>query len=661
MQTLRAVIGMLSFWRRYGRLLANYIAISERVARLEEHNRLLIEAATERARKLQEREAEFTEIATETGRKFQERVAKLEEHNRLLTDAATQRARRLQEREAEFAEIAIERARKFQQHVAKLEEHNRLLTDAATERARRLQEREAELTQALAVMSQRVARLSEHNRWLTETAMDAVSELQGNDAETTVLRRAFEERIIQQLQQIDESIQALMTQQQVLIGIDQAGPRVHEPSHKCRPSSSDSSDGGTRRYLKGREQQPRYSPQQKHVLMVTSGLTRGGCERQILATADGLLRQGYQIQIFCFAAPPGEPDFANEFSHLGIKCCHAFEVSTAGRDHAEDVHSVEKFAQLVDHLDVIAIARALAQTIKEFRPAIVHCWSDFANVIGGLVSTNLRVPKVVLGQRNVPAFRYVDGIAPYVCREAYRLLAQNSNVSMLNNSSAGLTKYAKWLDVPNDKIKLLYNGFLVNGIHIRNGSEAEVCRRHLGLTKDMQVVGAVMRFSAEKDPHLWLETAAAIAAARPGTCFVLAGYGDLAEQVEHRIQTLGLAERFILPGATKDVGLIYGALDVFLMTSRFEGTPNVLIEAQAAGIPAVAPNVGGTSEALLDGITGLVVGNRRASNLSSAVLQILDDPRWRERAAIHGPAFVSKRFGHQRMIDETIVEYDCVV
>jgi glycosyltransferase involved in cell wall biosynthesis len=107
--------------------------------------------------------------------------------------------------------------------------------------------------------------------------------------------------------------------------------------------------------------------------------------------------------------------------------------------------------------------------------------------------------------------------------------------------------------------------------------------------------------------------------------------------------------------------LIYGALDVFLMTSRFEGTPNVLIEAQAAGVPAVAPNVGGTSETLLDGITGLVVGNRRASNLSSAVLQILDDPGWRGRAAIHGPAFVSKRFGHQRMIDETIAAYDRVV
>ena len=103
--------------------------------------------------------------------------------------------------------------------------------------------------------------------------------------------------------------------------------------------------------------------------------------------------------------------------------------------------------------------------------------------------------------------------------------------------------------------------------------------------------------------------------------------------------------------------MIYGAMDVFLMSSRFEGIPNVLIEAQAAGIPVVAPNVGGTSEAVLDGIAGIVVADRRASTLAKAALQIVDDPTWRERAAAHGPTFVSKRFGHSRMIDETIAVY----
>src|SRR6516164_2612924 len=58
-----------------------------------------------------------------------------------------------------------------------------------------------------------------------------------------------------------------------------------------------------------------------------------------------------------------------------------------------------------------------------------------------------------------------------------------------------------------------------------------------------------------------------------------------------------------------------------------------------------------------DGVTGILVGNRQASSLASAVLEILEDPGWRERAAAQGPAFVSKKFGHQRMIDDTIAAY----
>jgi len=393
--------------------------------------------------------------------------------------------------------------------------------------------------------------------------------------------------------------------------------------------------------------------------MIAPGLTRGGAERQILATADGLLRRGYEVEIFYFARVAGEPDFIDEFTQLGINCHHPFELGDfiVSGDSVEDIHDLHQFAQLVDHLDIIPLGRALAKTIREFRPEIVHCWSDLANVIGGLVATNLGVPRVVLGQRNVPAFRYVDGVAPYLCLDAYRLLAQNSNIVMLNNSLTGLTKYLQWLDVPYDKIKLVYNGFLPEGIHIRRGSETKLCRRRLGLMDDARVIGTVMRFAPEKDPHVWLETAAAIAAARPNTRFVLAGYGNLAGQIERRIETLGLAECFILPGAPKDVGLIYGALDVLLLTSRFEGTPNVLIEAQAAGIPVVAPDVGGTSEALLNGVTGILVGNRQASSLASAVLEILGEPGWRERASTQGPAFVSKKFGHQRMIDDTIAAY----
>ena len=171
---------------------------------------------------------------------------------------------------------------------------------------------------------------------------------------------------------------------------------------------------------------------------MTSALARGGCERQILATADGLLRRGNQIEIFYFAT--GEVEFTEEFSRLGIKCRHAFEAAesiTRGYDR-EDVHGLVKFVRLVDRLDVLAIGSALDRAIKEFRPEIVHRWFDLANVIEGLVSTDLGVPRVVLGQRNLPVFRSIDGIEPYACRDAYRLLIRNLNVVVLNNSLAGL-------------------------------------------------------------------------------------------------------------------------------------------------------------------------------------------------------------------------------
>jgi glycosyltransferase involved in cell wall biosynthesis len=467
--------------------------------------------------------------------------------------------------------------------------------------------------------------------------------------------------LIQRLQDIEEGIQNLVEGQNVLVTANETKPQVDGVRLQRPTPISILIDHAAASHpnLQARDRRSRYLSRQKRVLMVAPGLARGGSERQILATADGLLQRGYEVEIFYFADLAGEPDFIDEFSQLGIKCHHPFEFggSVVGGDSAEDIHDLREFAQLVDHLDILPLGRALARAIREFRPEIVHCWSDLANVVGGFVATNVGVPTVVLGQRNVPAFRYVDGVAPYLCLDAYRLLAQNSSIVMLNNSLAGLTKYMRWLDVPNDKIRLIYNGFLPRSFHIRKGSEKQFCRRHLGLTDNARVIGTVMRFAPEKDPYLWLETAAAIAAARPDTRFALAGYGVLAKQVERRIETLGLAERFILPGAAKDVGLMYGALDLLLLTSRFEGTPNVLIEAQAAGIPVVAPDVGGVNEALLDGVTGILVGNRQASSLASAVLEILEDSGWRERAATEGPAFVSKRFGHQRMIDDTIAVY----
>ena len=208
----------------------------------------------------------------------------------------TEEARKLQEQETKFAEFAREKALKFQE----LHEHNRLLTEAATERARKLQEREAELTNALTVMSGRLTRLSEHNRWLAETMMDG-------GTEHVLLSRAE----IQRLQDIEEGPHNVAAAQNAA---NETKPQFDGVRLQRPMSMLIDHVAANHPNLQGRDRRSRYLFSQKRVLVVTPGLARGGEERQILATADGLLQRGYEVEVFYVTHLAGEPNFIDEFS-----------------------------------------------------------------------------------------------------------------------------------------------------------------------------------------------------------------------------------------------------------------------------------------------------------------------------------------------------------
>ncbi|HEX8076815.1 MAG TPA: glycosyltransferase [Chthoniobacterales bacterium] len=405
--------------------------------------------------------------------------------------------------------------------------------------------------------------------------------------------------------------------------------------------------------------QQRSSPLLRRVLMVIPAIARGGCERQLIATVDGLLRRGYEVEIFAFTRMHGQASFNDEIAKLGVQVrfVSEFPVGTGRESGRPAARALQPYASLLN-LNIEALGEALQVAIRNFCPDIVHCWSDLANVVGGLVATNMNVSGIMLSQRNVPHTQELAS-QPDMFRDAYRQLINSSNLVLVNNSEAGAGQYEEWLDPLPKKIHVLRNGFMPRGIRIRSGrTRRRACRARLGLPLQQPVVGAVMRFAPEKDPDLWIETAAAIAAIRPNVHFILAGYGHSVAELETKIAQLGLARKFVLSGIGIDVGLIYGAMDVFLSTSRFEGVPNVFLEAQAAGVPVVSPRVGGASEGILEGTTGVMVDDRSAESLAEAVVRLLSDSEWRARAAGEGPAFVSRRFGQERMIEETIALYE---
>lgn len=161
-------------------------------------------------------------------------------------------------------------------------------------------------------------------------------------------------------------------------------------------------------------------------------------------------------------------------------------------------------------------------------------------------------------------------------------------------------------------------------------------RALLGLSEGDLVVGTVGRMDYQKAPEVMLD---AIARMATPAKLVWVGGGPLAEAVAVRARHLGLADRVLLLGHREDVPLILPAFDVFAMSSRYEGLPCAIVEAQACGIPVVATTVNAVPDVVVPGESGLLVAPQDADQLAVALDFALGHPaaaaRWADAAARH--------------------------
>jgi glycosyltransferase involved in cell wall biosynthesis len=137
--------------------------------------------------------------------------------------------------------------------------------------------------------------------------------------------------------------------------------------------------------------------------------------------------------------------------------------------------------------------------------------------------------------------------------------------------------------------------------------------------------------------------------------FVIAGDGDARVAFQRLAADLGIADRVHFLGWRRDVPAILANLTVVVLPTvlDFEGTPLAVIEALAAGRPVVATDVGGVSEVVRDGLTGLLVPPRDPSALASAIGRQLDRPREAHAMAAAGQRLVLSMYARDRMVSET--------
>ena len=156
-------------------------------------------------------------------------------------------------------------------------------------------------------------------------------------------------------------------------------------------------------------------------------------------------------------------------------------------------------------------------------------------------------------------------------------------------------------------------------------------RAELGVPDGDLVVLTVANLRPEKGYDTLLDAARLVVDQGLPVRFVSVGRGSEEQAMADRHRALGLGERFTFLGLREDVMRLLVAADVFVLPSRQEGLPVVLMEATAVGLPIVATAVGGVPQVLTDGVDGLVVPPDSPPDLAAAIARMVEDPELRLR------------------------------
>jgi L-malate glycosyltransferase len=341
----------------------------------------------------------------------------------------------------------------------------------------------------------------------------------------------------------------------------------------------------------------------------------GGTERQMVELIRRLDPREFSVHVACFHRRGPLLEAAAEHAHS----VEAFPVTGFGRPQA--------WRQMLN----------FARWCRRIEARIVHTCELYSNVFGLPAAALAGVPVRVGNRRELATPDKSRG----------QLLAQRAAYAgahaVVGNSNAASAQLRRE-GVPARKIHTIPNGVDLDAFSHRR----ESAPRESPAGGRARII-TVANLRPEKGHDTLLAAAARVLEVRPDAEWSIVGDGPLRPALEREAAARGLAGRVHFLGERRDVAALLAASDLFVLPSRWEASPNALIEAMAAGLPVVATRVGGIPELVDDGTTGVLVGVDDAAAMSGEILALLQRP---DRAAALGRAAGASvaRFSFDRMV-----------
>jgi glycosyltransferase involved in cell wall biosynthesis len=307
---------------------------------------------------------------------------------------------------------------------------------------------------------------------------------------------------------------------------------------------------------------------------------------------------------------------------------------------------------------------ALSSLLRERGIEIVHTLDIRSNFLGRLAAWRAGIPAIVATRHEMfysPWFSPMKKVRRFSYLVLDRLTAHLCRRFIVVSRAVG-EELVRWERILRSKVSLIYNGVSLQQIAEQvSPQDKSIIAGEFGISESHQMVGSVGRLAPPKGYDVFIQTAAKIVSQISNVTFLLVGEGDERHRLETLVKEMGLDKRFIFTGFQRDVLKFINSFDVFVLPSLYEGFPLTLLEAMGLSKPVVACNVGGVSEIVENGRTGILVSPRDPKALAEAILTMLRD---RNRAGEMGRAgrrIVEERFQYQKMINETAEVYEAVL
>ena len=381
------------------------------------------------------------------------------------------------------------------------------------------------------------------------------------------------------------------------------------------------------------------------VLRLITRLNIGGPSIQAITLSDRLTQRGFTTRLVHGSLGDGEGDMRYLLPP------------------SADVEYLPQLRRELSPVDDYAAFRRVLAILRDFRPQIVHTHMAKAGAIG-------RAAAALYNRRAAPADRarivhtyhghvlegYFSPAKTAIFVGLERQLARSTDRIVAISPAIRDELLTEHRIGRGDQYRVIPLGFDLSAMAAVDDPARAAARQSLGISPSAHVVSTVGRLTAIKQHQLFLETARLVANADPAAIFLIAGDGELRGALETATRDFGLTDRVRFLGWRRDLATIYGASDVFLLTSRNEGTPVALIESLAAGVPGVSTDVGGVKD-VIDSNTGALAPVDDAAGLASAVQRLIADPVLRKTMGERGRASVLARYGLDRLVNDVDALY----